>query len=371
MALSEPIVQALEPYFSVQTVIIRPIGSLSLMFLFYGIYVVTFEISLNVAFRRREPTASKVFMNGVVSLFVLITVINAALAWSMTSDTIFLYNTTRAQDYIALSKYVSLNDPHLASRMVQFCLLDMSSVAVRFTGAGSFGAPKNQSSDFSPCLSLLDMVSNRSSPAENLPTSPQALNLAVMVMGEVAISRGNFALYRTSTNITNLLVIMGSIHSLLLSFATGGRIWWISREVRLLIGRDGSNTRYRTIIATILETGILYSASQTMSVALTWFEGRDGKEVQSPLSYLVRLFALQMAGLAPTLLIVRIAYGKSVDNAQQMISTLQFGDASVIETQRQTNVVRSTVNLGHSSVEADEGAPIGVAEACKTQARAM
>ncbi|KAK1216669.1 hypothetical protein PQX77_020705 [Marasmius sp. AFHP31] len=78
-----------------------------------------------------------------------------------------------------------------------------------------------------------------------------------------------------------------------------------------------------------------------------------------------------MAGLAPTLLIVRIAYGKSVDNVEQMISTLQFGDAPVIETQRQTNVVRAIVNLNHSSVEVDEGTPTSVAEADKTQARAL
>ncbi|KAK1216668.1 hypothetical protein PQX77_020704 [Marasmius sp. AFHP31] len=122
MAPSEPIAQALEPFLSMQTVIIRPIGTLSSSST-VGIYAVTFGISLNVAFRRRGSTASKVFMSGVVSLFVLITVMNAAVAWSVISDTILIYDTIRTQDYVALSKYLSLTDRHFTSRVIQLYVL--------------------------------------------------------------------------------------------------------------------------------------------------------------------------------------------------------------------------------------------------------
>ncbi|KAJ8075524.1 hypothetical protein PM082_021154 [Marasmius tenuissimus] len=291
------------------------------MCLFYGIYVVTFGISLNVAFRRRDSTASKVFTNGVVSLFVLISIMNAAVAWSAISDTIFIYNTIQTQDYVALSEYLSLTDRHFTSRMVQFCLSDMSSVAM---------SAITQYLLVHRCW----IIWGSRKPVFGLLALPffvghEASSLAVIIMAEVTISRGNVALYQTSTTITHLLVIMGSVHSLLLSFATA------------------------------------------ISVALTWVGDRDDKGV-SPLSYLGQVFASQMAGLAPTLLIVRIAYGKSVDNVQQMVSTLQFGgDAPVIDSQRQSNTVRTTVNLDYSRVEMDEEGPIGVAEAYKTPARAM
>ncbi|KAL0058039.1 hypothetical protein AAF712_015298 [Marasmius tenuissimus] len=50
-----------------------------------------------------------------------------------------------------------------------------------------------------------------------------------------------------------------------------------------------------------------------------------------------------MSGLAPTLIIVRVAYGKSVESVQQMVS-IHFAER---ETQQEAgaNALRATVNI--------------------------
>ncbi|KAF9264515.1 hypothetical protein L218DRAFT_862733, partial [Marasmius fiardii PR-910] len=98
------------------------------------------------------------------------------------------------------------------------------------------------------------------------------------------------------------------------------QIYWISREARRLMGKP-TNTRYNSIVAIIIESGVLYAASIVASVAvnLTFDPHSHGL-----IPFNLEPVATLMLGLAPTMIIVRVAAGKSVDSVQQMVSTLQF-----------------------------------------------
>ncbi|KAL0563754.1 hypothetical protein V5O48_018308, partial [Marasmius crinis-equi] len=48
-------------------------------------------------------------------------------------------------------------------------------------------------------------------------------------------------------------------------FPIGGRIWWVSREARKTMGQ-ATDKRYKAIIASILESGALYSVTLLVTV---------------------------------------------------------------------------------------------------------
>ncbi|KAF9251460.1 hypothetical protein L218DRAFT_848285, partial [Marasmius fiardii PR-910] len=85
------------------------------------------------------------------------------------------------------------------------------------------------------------------------------------------------------------------------------RIWWISREARGSMGQT-TDAKYKSIVAIIIESGVLYAACLVSDVALD-FALDPGSNGLVPFDFgpVVTL----MSGLAPTLIIVRVMYGKS------------------------------------------------------------
>ncbi|KAL0065764.1 hypothetical protein AAF712_007248 [Marasmius tenuissimus] len=76
-----------------------------------------------------------------------------------------------------------------------------------------------------------------------------------------------------------------------------------------------------------------------------------------------------MSGLAPTLVIVRVAYRKSVDSVQQMMTTLQFAEGREDEQQSESTAAGQTtvdmrggirVRVDHDSSPSSEGKPVEV-----------
>ncbi|KAG7094290.1 hypothetical protein E1B28_007893 [Marasmius oreades] len=116
-----------------------------------------------------------------------------------------------------------------------------------------------------------------------------------------------------------------------LAFITAGRIWWITREARLFMGTR-TQSRYTAIVAIIMESGLLYAASlvyhviSQIAVAKWSFIGRGALD---PV-----VIVILMSGIAPTMVNVRIAYGKSIDSVDQVVSTLDFAAERGNENQR-------------------------------------
>ncbi|KAL0569006.1 hypothetical protein V5O48_012967 [Marasmius crinis-equi] len=77
------------------------------------------------------------------------------------------------------------------------------------------------------------------------------------------------------------------------------------------------------MIAIIVESGFMYSAALLVAYTIATVY------VALPAPFDPTVITAQFAGLAPTLLIVRVAYNKSYDsvNPNQMVSTLAFASA--------------------------------------------
>ncbi|ESK92636.1 hypothetical protein Moror_16054 [Moniliophthora roreri MCA 2997] len=113
----------------------------------------------------------------------------------------------------------------------------------------------------------------------------------------------------------------------ILTLLTAGRIWWISREARKHLG-PAIKTKYNTIVAIILESGILYPIFLITYVVYTFVLD---PEVQGSIPFQLFLVTYQVAGIAPTLIIIWAARGKTIEHTtmNQVVSSLQFADGAV------------------------------------------
>ncbi|KAJ7504905.1 hypothetical protein B0H11DRAFT_2221093 [Mycena galericulata] len=139
---------------------------------------------------------------------------------------------------------------------------------------------------------------------------PGLMMLATMVVGCVVVL-GYYHLIELSLDIDpRVPFIMGGVTTILLTCLTGGRIWYIRREGRLLAWQT-LRTRYDTAVAMILESGLLYclcviiyviSVSIPSSASTTIFNGVSWGLVQVGVN------------IVPTLIVVRVGLGRSTEN---------------------------------------------------------
>ncbi|KAK1228029.1 hypothetical protein PQX77_008944 [Marasmius sp. AFHP31] len=127
------------------------------------------------------------------------------------------------------------------------------------------------------------------------------------------------------------------------------RIWWIIRQAGRLVGRD-VYSRYKIFVATILETGLIYSSTLLVTVISGSLTDPQQKGL-APFS--LWSIATPLSAIAPTLIVVRIAYGQSVDSVQQMVSTLQFAQGGNISTQQRSAAARNTLDIRQSLAGAE------------------
>ncbi|ESK83674.1 hypothetical protein Moror_2153 [Moniliophthora roreri MCA 2997] len=130
--------------------------------------------------------------------------------------------------------------------------------------------------------------------------------------------------------------IANAINTFLLTFIIAGRIWWLSREPRRLMGRE-VDRRYNRIIAMVVESGLLYSASVVVHVST--------RQSLSTLGFPLNLSGLVylMVGIAPTLIILRTSLGltESAIPDSRMISTLRFGEPPAATEAGQSSDLRT------------------------------
>ncbi|KAJ7590749.1 hypothetical protein C8J56DRAFT_541287 [Mycena floridula] len=99
---------------------------------------------------------------------------------------------------------------------------------------------------------------------------------------------------------------------------TAGRIAWISRTAARLLPTH-TKRRYDTSCAIMLETGIIYPLTLVVLVICTVVYGALATTEVSTIAYnLVVAILYQVVGIAPTLIVVRVGLGVSVDGLDDM-----------------------------------------------------
>ncbi|KAK1221602.1 hypothetical protein PQX77_015615 [Marasmius sp. AFHP31] len=301
--------EALGPYLTVQSVIVKPIATLSLMFLIYGMYTIIFGLCMHVLHQRRS--CSGLYPVCTVLLFAFASLYVALYAYGIAHESVIEFDAAKMQDLEPFARYMVQGDSieflwgtstDLLYPLMNI-LADIMLVHRCYILWGSR----------SLCLSVDEKF-----------VQP-GIYLATAIM--VIISQFRLStlqhIYIQGRQIDDGNSIALSVFNGFLSLLTAGRIWWISQEVGRHSGVLQLQPRHKAIVTAILESGLLYPATGITTVVVNRVLDPDHIGL-SPID--LGNAAVLMSGLAPTLVFVRVAYGNSVDSVQQQMMSIHLSE---------------------------------------------
>lgn len=130
--------------------------------------------------------------------------------------------------------------------------------------------------------------------------------------------------------------------NIILTILTAGRIWYLARTTKTIID-EGLLRRYNTTIAMLVESGLIYSVYMTFNLAF---------QNNTTANALLDAGLIQIVGIVPTLIIVQVGLGRSVngDSLQQEkeeAQRIETNRASMAAVSRHSGV--GTINDGPGS----------------------
>ncbi|KAJ8077829.1 hypothetical protein PM082_002269 [Marasmius tenuissimus] len=303
--------ELLEPFLTTQNVIVKPLASLLPLYFIYGLYTNVFVLCLQVILRR-NGSATRLYSISILLLFVLATVHVIAVTFGLSKQSLLDFTALKRRDFESLLNYLRHDD-------------------------SAWVSIANFSSSFMNIITDIMLVHRCyviwDSPKALLYTLAAAAfaTNGIILAGTIVVcyqlgpgNHSNRALYLAARQISMGCSIAMAVFNSLLSLLTAGRIWWISREARRHMGTS-THARYKVIVASILESGLLYPTTLIAAVVLPLAMSSDSL-AQGTIPVDLTMVATLMSGLAPTLIIVRVAHGKSVDSVQQEMVSIQFAE---------------------------------------------
>ncbi|KAG7094668.1 hypothetical protein E1B28_005489 [Marasmius oreades] len=330
MNSSDDIDDHISPFLTVESVLIEPIATLSSMLFLYGMYTVFFGLSVHVL-SRRARVGSKFYLGWTTTLFVLATVYTVLYTWAPIRAAIIFFRAATTKSYTPALSFLSGDDgktAHNAADMTVPILVQLLILCLQVFPCISAGGiviivanVKVHYSD-SPLLYNLELEQICHVPLAFMAFVFNGITLGCSIVDALGVSDyTKYANLRlTAYEIENGNEVAYTIFHLILTFMIGGRILWISREARRLMGRT-TRGRYNAIVAVIVESGVLYAATITAMLVIRYVSDPDA---HGPVPIHLDAVATQVSGIAPTLVIVRVAYGNSVESVDQMVSALEF-----------------------------------------------
>ncbi|KAK1223918.1 hypothetical protein PQX77_013197 [Marasmius sp. AFHP31] len=324
---SDTLEELLGPFLTAETVIVQVVATLSSMFLVYGLYTIIFGLCIHVLYRRKQ-SGTGLYPTCTIALFALATLFVSAEAFGLTRQSIVYFRALKARDYEPLNEYLLQDDGRTTwVAMISFSFSFMNAIAdVMLIHRAYILWESNRIMLYALALPAFAI---------------NVTNFVVSVMLSVGMAKLSMRhVYDAAEPINTGVSIANAIFNALLSLLTAGRIWWVSREARKLMGR-GVHTKYKAIVAAILESGLLYPTTLLASIVVPRvLDPRNEGLVPVDLGPIATL----MSGLAPTLIIVRVAYGKPVESVQQMMS-LRFAENGTQHGLGNMSVLQATIDI--------------------------
>ncbi|KAJ8083474.1 hypothetical protein PM082_009348 [Marasmius tenuissimus] len=305
------------------SVVTLSISTLSVLLLLYGIYIVVFGLAVHILLRRDPGGTSKLYLPCTVALFVLGTIFVVLEVWGYSLQASILFSGAADKNYPLAFKYLTQDDRKTAWNSAASIISTlMNSIADAMLIHRCYVIWNSNKLILYP-LALVTIVLN----------SIDLGSIVALTIGLSDTSKSSkYRLYERASKVDLGAVIAIAAFQLLLALMTGARIWWITRQARLTMGRP-TTTRYKAIVAIVIESGLLYAA--TLLGYVIQLRVLDST-AHGVIPFNPHVLVAMMSGLAPTTIIVRVAYRKSVDSVPQMISTLQFAPAKEDEEKSST-----------------------------------
>jgi len=286
--------------FSVQTALLAPIISFGLALAIFGFYVFLFSLSTYFLYKGKSLFHRRIHIIWTTSIFLIGTLgalINAA---SGIQDAVVIYTALRTQNFDPFFAYVTANETQTAITGVTYtflivanCIADAVLIHRIYLVWGS-----------NKWVVALPIVS---SCAANL------FGLSGAVMRTKGFSNSgipsNFTLeLRGVDYLIDFYYTNAAINSLL-TLLIASRIWWVGRQTAIIFSNGENrdiNRKYKTIVAVLLECGIIYPISLIAHAATE----ANAAVMAFPINLTPTV--IQLAGIAPMLILLRTCLGRSL-----------------------------------------------------------
>ncbi|ESK86288.1 hypothetical protein Moror_16589 [Moniliophthora roreri MCA 2997] len=329
MSSEESLGEHLAPYVSIENVIVQPVSTVSTMLFVHGIYIMIFGACLHILLQRRGQPNQKLHLGWTISLFVLSTMLVVLQAYILIRQSILQFTWAKNRDWESLLEYVQ-TDRAVTISLSYARQFDTSPREVSPTPyiVSHMSYSKHQrncrhNAD-TPMLCHMGLtnVDGRSNVFCLVSNEYMSVaGLVAVILGSIAYEQSNLDLLIKSGNLNTGYFITNVIVNGIITLSTAGRIWQINRQARKIAGYT-ANPHLQRIIAIILESGALYPA---FLIAYGIMQNTVATETGiQPIN--LAPIVTQVAGIAPTLIIVRASLGKTTENVDQVLSTLHFAE---------------------------------------------
>uniref|UniRef100_A0A0W0G8P9 Uncharacterized protein n=1 Tax=Moniliophthora roreri TaxID=221103 RepID=A0A0W0G8P9_MONRR len=308
MSSEESLEEHLAPYVSIENVIVQPVSTVSTMLFVHGIYIMIFGACLHILLQRRGQPNQKLHLGWTISLFVLSTMLVVLQAYILIRQSILQFTWAKNRDWESLLEYVQTD----------------RAVTISFTLGNLIPLLVNAIADTTlihRCYVIWDSQMWMAVPMCFAWLVTNMAGLVAVILGSIAYEQSNLDLLIKSGNLNTGYFITNVIVNGIITLSTAGRIWQINRQARKIVGYT-ANPHLQRIIAIILESGALYPA---FLIAYGIMQNTVATETGiQPIN--LAPIVTQVAGIAPTLIIVRASLGKTTENVDQVLSTLHFAE---------------------------------------------
>ncbi|ESK87507.1 hypothetical protein Moror_2057 [Moniliophthora roreri MCA 2997] len=305
------------PFDSAAIILVKPMANLTVMFYVYGIYTVLFIISLHILIYRQHRPNRVLYMFFTIVLFTLTSALIVVKTFGYAYQATLMFTFTKNQDWASFLAYLHHDNAITImtgfEQILPLCLVTMVDLMLLHRCYVIWGSSKWIVFPFifmMLSLAICEIVASAFT--------------VIGISNTADLAKVQLYLQGNTIDTAFWLAEMGV--NMTLTLLTAGRIWWISREARKHMG-PAIETKYNTIIAIILESGILYPIFLTASVIYILLLS-DDLTVLVPFDLLP--VSYQIAGIAPTLIIIRAASGKTVEHTtmNQVVSSLHFANGA-------------------------------------------
>ncbi|KAJ7312765.1 hypothetical protein DFH08DRAFT_896597 [Mycena albidolilacea] len=262
----------------------------------YGVYFVMFGFYLNIlrvhgAPRNRSLTVATtllfIFCTAHCALQTATTTLYNQLVSTSLGDSKPVFDRT-LKDYSALA--IATNAMYVTSNVIADCIFILRCFAI-----WNFQLKIT----IFPILLTLAVGGVGYTNAFQPLLTPNSLRSPSLVVAEFS-----FKLLRIS-------ILLSIFTTVILMVLTAGRIWWMARTARTLLGRTVTN-KYYTASAMILESGAITCAG-AIAFAVIGF-------TLDPIYSTTGAVLGQIVGIAPTIIAVRVGLGRSVENIESFVA---------------------------------------------------
>ncbi|KAJ8073103.1 hypothetical protein PM082_019971 [Marasmius tenuissimus] len=309
---------AFEPVLSTQAIIIQPTATLSVAFLAYGTYLTLFLTSLFILARKRRNSPKA--HTQIILLFVVTTIADGVYVVQTARTMLISFDVFKNTSYDDYRERMRGGGTGVALQIIFVVSTVMLNVIVDLIL-------------ISRCYSIWNYSKRVAIPLIVVSGLVNLIGITAVPFYVLSSGSGTWPQVskwneKGAAPLVITFFFSSLIFNLVLTLLTAGRIWRISREVGPLLGRT-VHSKYNTVIAMILESGIIYPLSQLLGLVFVF-------AFRSPLRYPFNPLPIVVtaAGIAPTLLTVRVALGQSMEGVDSMVveESIRFEERSRVRS---------------------------------------